>query len=195
MYREHCFVLNSKSFKFILIGDSLVSGLHRYCKMWNNFFKTTDALNWGMGGDKVQNVLWRVQNLPISSSLKNVAILCGTNNLQHDSPEDILDSIIEIGHCFRKRHRHINIFICRLLPGDESVSTNCVSIIETDKISEVKCSLHKFFFIDPDTYWTQLNGCLNLNSDMFYFEKLHFVEKGNLQSSFTKYLRLTLVFM
>ena len=70
IHREHCFLLNSKSFKFILIRDSLMDGLHRYCKIWNNFFKPIDALNCGIGGDKVQNVLWRVQNLLISSSLK-----------------------------------------------------------------------------------------------------------------------------
>ena len=59
-HREHCFLLNSSSFKFILIGESLVIGLHRYYKMWNNFFKPIDALKYGIGGDKVQNILWRV---------------------------------------------------------------------------------------------------------------------------------------
>ena len=67
-----------------------MAGLHRYFKIWDNFFKPIDALTCGIGGDKVQNVLWRVQNLPISSSLKNAVILCGTNNLQQDSPEDIV---------------------------------------------------------------------------------------------------------
>ena len=91
-----------------------------------------------------------MQNLSISSSLKNAIILCGTNNLQQDSPEDIVDGIIEIGYCFKKRHYRINFFICGLLPRDE-----CTSID-----------------------WTQPNGCLN--SDMFYLNKLHLVEKGNL---------------
>ena len=103
-----------------------MAGLYCYCKIWNNFFKPIDALNCGIGGDKVQNVLWRGQNLPISLSLKNAFILCGTNNLQQDSPEDIVDGIIEIGHCFKKRHHHINIFICRLLSGDECTSINRV---------------------------------------------------------------------
>ena len=57
MYREHCFALNSKSFKSILIGDPLIAGFHRYYKIWNNFFKPIDALNCGKGGDKMQNVL------------------------------------------------------------------------------------------------------------------------------------------
>ena len=39
-------------------------------------------------------------------------------------------------------------------------------MIETNKISKVKCLLKKFNFIDQDKYWTQLNGCLN--SDMFF---------------------------
>ena len=62
MHRKHFFLLNSKSFKSIPIGDSLMAGLHRYYKIWNNFFKPIDALNCGVGGDKVQNALWRVKN-------------------------------------------------------------------------------------------------------------------------------------
>ena len=126
MHREHCFHLNSKSLKSILTGDSVMAELHRHYKIWSNFFKPIDALNCGIGGDKVQNVLWRVQNLPISSSLENTVILCGTNNLQQDSPEDIVDGIIEIGHCFKKRHHHITIFICRSLSRDECTSINRV---------------------------------------------------------------------
>ena len=79
-----------------------MAGFHPYFKLWNKFFKPIDALKCGIEGDKVQNVSWRVQNLPISSSLKNAVVFCGTNNLQQDSPEDIIDGIIEIGHCFKK---------------------------------------------------------------------------------------------
>ena len=110
-----------KCFKSILIGDSLIAGLNCYYKIWNDFFKPINALNCGIGGYKVQNVLWRVQNLPIYCSLKNVVILCGTNNLH----QDIVDGIIEIGHCFKKRHYDTNVFICGLLPRDECTSINC----------------------------------------------------------------------
>ena len=50
MHCEHCFVSNSKSFKSIFIGDSLIVGLHRYYKIRNNFFKPIDAPNRGVGG-------------------------------------------------------------------------------------------------------------------------------------------------
>ena len=62
----------------------------------------------------MQNVLWRVQNLPISSSLKNAVILSGTNNLQQDSPEDIVDGIIEI---VLKKDTITLIFYMRVTPS------------------------------------------------------------------------------
>ena len=58
-----------------------------------------DTLNCGVCGDKVQKVLWRAQNLP---AVKSVAILCDTNNLHLDAPEDIADGIIEIGLTFKR---------------------------------------------------------------------------------------------
>ena len=95
-----------------------------------------------------------MQKLSIFSSLKNAVILCGTNNLDQDSPEDIVDGIIKIGYCFKERHHLINIFIYGLLPRDEYNLVDRVYITETNKISKVKCLLQKFIFIDQDKYWT-----------------------------------------
>lgn len=117
-----------------------------------------------------------MQDLPSFSSLKNAVILYGTNNLHQDSPEDIVDGITKIGYFFKKRHHHINTFICRLLPRDEYTSVNRVYIIGTNKISNVKCLLNKFNFIDQDKYWIQLNRCLN--SDMFLLDKLHLATRN-----------------
>lgn len=51
LHREDCFGLNSKSFKSILTGDSLITGLNRLCKIWNNFFKPLNGLSYGIGGE------------------------------------------------------------------------------------------------------------------------------------------------
>ena len=95
-----------------------------------------------------------MQKLSIFSSLKNAVILCGTNNLYQDSPEDIVDGTIKIGYCFKERHHLINVFIYGLLPRDEYNPVDRVYITETNKISKVKCLLKKFIFIDQDKYWT-----------------------------------------
>ena len=80
----------------LLIGDSMTAGLSRYSNNWNRYFKPLNAINCGIGGNRVQNILRRCQHLPSSPRLQNAVIMCGTNNIQHNSVEDIVDRIVEI---------------------------------------------------------------------------------------------------
>ena len=92
--RHHYSSLITNSFKRRIIGDLIAAGLNRYQSVWTKYLEPLKTLNCGIGGDRVQNVLWRAQNLPVISSLKNAVILCGTNNLFQDLPEDIADGVI-----------------------------------------------------------------------------------------------------
>ena len=49
-----------------------------------------------MGGGRIQNVLWESNNLPSFLYFQNAVILCGTNNIQQDSSEDIVDEILKL---------------------------------------------------------------------------------------------------
>ena len=51
-------------------------------------------LNFGIQGDKIQNILWRLNNLDFSKncSIKYVFILGGTNNVDHNLPEEVKSS-------------------------------------------------------------------------------------------------------
>ena len=52
----------------IFLGDSIIQYL-QFMEMWHTCFAPMHALNFGIGGDTVQNVLWRVQN----GELENVS--------------------------------------------------------------------------------------------------------------------------
>ena len=140
---------------------------------------TLKTLNCGIGGDRFQNVLWRVQNLPVISSLKNLVILCGTNNLFQDSPEDIADGVIEIAETFQSKYNSVNIAIGGILPRDASSSINRVLIKEVNEILKEKCSRLFFIYISYDSCWTVANG--SLNPDLFFLNNVHLVEQGNLK--------------
>ena len=79
----------------LLIGDSIIAGLSGYSNIWTRYFKPLYAINCGIGGDRVENVLWRCRNLPSCPNLQNAVIMCGTNNIQPNSVEDIVDGIVE----------------------------------------------------------------------------------------------------
>ena len=54
----------------LLLGDFIVAGLSRYPNVWNEYFAPINALNLGIGGDCIENVLWWAIDLPLPSSLK-----------------------------------------------------------------------------------------------------------------------------
>ena len=144
-HRRHCSSLITNRFKTIIIRDSIAAGLNRYRSVWTKYLEPLKTLNCCIGVDRFQNVLWRAQNLPVISSLKNLVILWGINNLFQDSPEDIADGVIVIAETFQSKYNSVNIAIGGILPHDASSSINRVLIKEVNEILKEKCS--RLFFI------------------------------------------------
>ena len=110
--------------------------------------------------------------------------MCGTNNTQHNSVEDIVDEIVEIGLSLRCKYHPIAVFVCGLLPRDNNLSINRVYI---DKINNYLCSKSKLNGINfiNHTDWTLRDGSLKPN--LFYADKLHLIEEGNAKLSVSIY--------
>ena len=89
----------------------------------------------------MENVLWRAINSPMMPHLEHVIILCGTNNINKDSPFDIGECLIEIGKYFKERPRNIRIVISGIRPRDECWSVNRIIISKFNDILADKCSL------------------------------------------------------
>ena len=68
-----------------IVADSIVAGLSRYPNVWNEYFASINGLNVGNGEDRLENALWRAIDLPLPLSVKNIVILCETNNIPIDT--------------------------------------------------------------------------------------------------------------
>ena len=66
----------------LLIGASIVKGLRRYKHIWNYFFAPLQSLNFGLGGDRTQHVLWRINNGEIPKNAQTIVIHVGTRGGQ-----------------------------------------------------------------------------------------------------------------
>ena len=42
----------------------MIAGLRQYQNVWEMFLKPLKALSYGIGGDRIELVLWRALNLP-----------------------------------------------------------------------------------------------------------------------------------
>ena len=101
-----------------------VAGLTHYNNVWKNLFGN-GFINLGIHGDRVDHVLWYVRDIVFPPQLKNIVILCGTNNINKDPPpHDIVQGLIPIDSSFKNRVNNPNIFICGLLSRDECCFIN-----------------------------------------------------------------------
>ena len=87
----------------LLLRDSIRAGLAQYPIIRKKYFVSLNAINLGIGSDRVENVLWGAINLPLPSFVQNTVVQCVTNKISTDSPCDIADCIDGV-HC-RKRVR------------------------------------------------------------------------------------------
>ena len=176
---DYCSKLVKLTFETIIIGDSIVAGLSRYQNVRDKFLKPLKTLNCGIGGGRIQHVLWLALNLPASQNLKNVVVLCETNNLWLDSLKDVTDGILEIARSFEINYSCVNVIICGILPREGSGSVNWVSIENINQILKLKCCEPSYTFVSYDRGLTLADG--SLNADLYYSDKLHLVQKGNLK--------------
>ena len=163
----------------LLVGDSMVKGLARYHRVWSKYFEPLRALNFGVGGDRTQHVLWRIDNGEIPLNLQVAFIHCGTNNLDRDNPAEIRDGIASIVYTIQEKKPNANIIVSGLLPRDQEISSR------RDKIKLVNQKLMKWcrsgkvrnvHYLKPDKDWTNPDGRL---VDRYYFSDfLHLVEEG-----------------
>jgi lysophospholipase L1-like esterase len=70
------------NFDLVFIGDSITDGWrHGGLAVWNKFYAPRHALNLGIGGDRTQHVLWRIEHGELDGlKPKAVVLMLGTNN-------------------------------------------------------------------------------------------------------------------
>ncbi len=82
----------------VFIGDSITQGWEgRGKNVWSKFYGKRNAVNLGIGGDRTQHVIWRLDNGNLEGiSPKAAVIMIGTNNSGSNTPEEIAEGVTAI---------------------------------------------------------------------------------------------------
>ena len=102
----------------LLVGDSITI---QWGGSWQKHFPDSKAINIGIGGDKTQNVLWRLDHGGVDGIDPKVIVLMIGNNNIFFTPETGIEAAAEgIGMCVRNlRHRFPQSFliVTKILPA------------------------------------------------------------------------------
>lgn len=90
--------------------------------LWQQKFSAWQPLRMGIGGDRTQTLLWRMDKGELQGlSLKTMVLLIGTNNLgAGDSPDDVTQGIQRTIDQIRRQQPGIRIILMAIFPREES---------------------------------------------------------------------------
>lgn len=106
---------------FLAIGDSITDGWNKQPELWNKAFGPLKAANFGIGGDRTENIVWRITNGELNGiHPKVIMMLIGTNNTSKgDSAENIARGVATIVNIMRTRLPEAKILLLGVYPRGE----------------------------------------------------------------------------
>ena len=161
----------------VVIGNSLARWLSRYPEVWK-VLSQHNIVNFGIGGDGAENVLWWVDNLSFSPSVKLVVILVGRNKMLTDKSEDIASSIMSSVVKLREKYPQLYVVVTRIIPRGLHHSPLREKIRQTNGLLISFCEKTPYTttFIDQSVSWTNDSG--RLTERYFYKDQLHLFKAG-----------------
>jgi lysophospholipase L1-like esterase len=124
------------------IGDSITQGWEGSGKnVWKKFYGNRKCLNFGVGGDRTEHVLWRFEQGQLAGIKPKVAVLMiGTNNSNKNkdgteqySELEILEGIQAILKQLRERCPDSKVLVLGIFPRSEKFSTQRGKLLQINQ--------------------------------------------------------------
>ncbi len=102
----------------VFIGDSITQGWEGRGKdVWKKFYGERNAVNLGIGGDRTQHVIWRLDNGNLYRiQPKAAVVMIGTNNSGSNSPEQIAEGVTVIVNQLRTKLPETKVLLLAVFP-------------------------------------------------------------------------------
>src|SRR5262245_34476874 len=125
----------------VFLGDSITDGWRSGGgKIFETEFGKFNPINLGIGGDRTQHVLWRIQHGELEGyKPKAFVIMIGTNNMGSNTPEEIAGGNKAIIDEIKKQHSEAKVLLLGIFPRSPK-PTDAVR----DKIKKTNELLEKF---------------------------------------------------
>ncbi|XP_046896551.1 platelet-activating factor acetylhydrolase IB subunit gamma [Hypomesus transpacificus] len=159
----------------LFVGDSLVQLLHQF-EVWRKLFSPLHTLNFGVGGDATQHVLWRLGNGELDHiSPKVVVLWVGTNNHGHTA-EQVCGGIMAIVQLIKNKLPNAHTLVLGLLPrGRLSNPLREKNSLVNQLVQEGVSSLPHASFLNVDPGFVLSDGSIS-HQDMYDY--LHLTPKA-----------------
>ena len=166
----------------LFLGDSITQGWNEQKDLWKKeCMSCSKAANFGIGGDRTQQVLWRITNGEVEGLHPKVVVplLIGVNNIwPNDPPERIGAGIKRIVEMLRDKLPQTKVLLLGVLPSGKNASDGV-----RDRIKQINAVAAKLDdgknvrYLDLGPKFLEADG--SIAPDKFYRpDFLHLQPKG-----------------
>lgn len=177
MHAEDVAIAKNDDVELLFIGDSITEGWPQ--GLWDEYFGAYTAANFAIGGDKTENLLWRLDNGATGQlDPQVVSLLIGVNNfgLSNHSPEEVIAGIEAVVGKLKQKFPKAKILLHGIFPHKESAQHQA-----RDQVRQVNRAVAKLaddprvHFLDIGTQLVEASGDI---SPEIMPDYLHLSEQG-----------------
>ena len=149
----------------LLIGDSITQGWEGAgTDAWSHFYGKRNAVNLGIGGDRTQHVLWRLENGNVDGIKPKLAVLMiGTNNAGANTAEEIGEGIEAIVKKLREKLPETKVLVLAIFPRSPKPDALREKNAAASKMAEKLADNKMVYFLDIGDQFTCADGTLPKN--------------------------------
>jgi beta-glucosidase len=148
----------------IFLGDSITQGWEGAGKnVWAESYGKRNAVNLGIGGDRTQHVLWRLDHGNIDNISPKLAVLMiGTNNSGTNTSEQIAEGIQAIVDKLRTKLPQTKVLVLAIFPRGADASDAKRQVNEGANAIVAKLADNKHvFYLDIGQHFLADDGSLS----------------------------------
>ena len=161
----------------IFIGDSITQGWEGEGKeVWANFYAPRNAVNLGIGGDRTQHVVWRLDNGNLDGLKPRAAVvMIGTNNSngEDNTVDQIADGVTAIVRKLREKLPQTKVLLLAIFPRGENPSALRGKVLQVNQIIRKLADEQNVFWIDFGHKFVNSDGTIphDLMPDYLHLSK------------------------
>jgi lysophospholipase L1-like esterase len=154
----------------VFIGDSITQGWEGNGKnVWTNFYGNRKCLNFGVGGDRTEHVLWRFENGQLDGIKPKAAVLMiGTNNSNKNrdgteqySEAEILEGVQAIITQIRTRLPETKLLVLGIFPRGQKFSTQRGKLLQINQALAKVADGQMIYYIDFGSQLIEADGSIS----------------------------------
>lgn len=166
------------------IGDSITEGWERSgTNVWRKFYGGRKCINFGVGGDRTENVLWRFEHGQLDGVKPKVAVLMiGTNNSGKEkdgklrnSEKEILEGVQAVVKQIRARLPDTKLLVLGIFPRSQTFSEQRGQVVQVNQALAKLADGQMIHYLDFGSQLIEADGSL---SKAIMPDYLHLSEKG-----------------